>query len=52
MDYLMDITLIGSILCLIAIEYVVYRIKESERIKARIQEVRRYSPVLESAGKK
>lgn len=52
MDQLFGITLMGALFCLIAIEYAVYRIKEEERIKTRLDELRRYSPVLEEARKR
>jgi len=52
MDFLFGITIIGTLLCLMLIEYAVYRIKEEERIKMRLHEVRGYSPVLERRQKK
>ena len=52
MDPILGLTLIGFILCMIFIDYGVYRIRESERIRARLVEVRRYNPVLEPACKR
>jgi protein-S-isoprenylcysteine O-methyltransferase Ste14 len=45
MDLLFGISIMGTLFCLIVIEYAVYRIKEEERIKMRLHEVRVYSPV-------
>ncbi len=46
MDYLFGVTLMGSLMCLFFIEYSVYRIREAERIKARMAELRSYSPSM------
>jgi|WetSurMetagenome_2_1015567.scaffolds.fasta_scaffold51226_4 hypothetical protein len=40
MDFLLGITIMGVLFCLIVIEYAVYRIKEEERIKMRLDELR------------
>ena len=52
MDYIFGVTIMGTLFCLIAIEYGVYRIKEEERIKMRLHEVRGYSPVREQTEKR
>jgi hypothetical protein len=52
MDYLFGITIMGTLFSLIVIEYAVYRIKEAERIKMRLDEMRGYSPVLDRVRKK
>ena len=52
MDYIFGITIMGTLFCLIVIEYGVYRIKEEERIKMRLDEVRGYMPVQDRAEKR
>jgi hypothetical protein len=48
---LVGITIITFLLCLIFVEYIVYRIKETEHARARLKEMQGYAPFLERRRK-